>query len=293
MSPVAWLLAAVGILMLALFCACWWGSNIIFSPGHKAPLTVFPDQLGMEFTAVSFQANDGLTLRGWLIPAQKPTQKTVLLCHGWSDNKGDMLDRFRFLHQSFNLMAFDSRYHGDSDGERTTLGTMESLDFDAALRCLQRRRPAWKKNLGLVGLSMGGAISIFGMAKHHEPRCAVIEAPFRSFNAVVGRFTRNNFSLPYFPFVWSALIVIRARLGIDAEPHSPIYHVHRVAPRPLLFIAGELDQMAPLDEVRALYAAAGKPKELWVIPKATHGKCQETAGAEYDRRITAFFEKNL
>ncbi len=140
---------------------------------------------------------------------------------------------------------------------------------------------------------MGGAISIFGMAKHHEPRCAMIEAPFRSFNGVVRQFTTNKFNLPYFPFVWSALVVIRARLGIDAEPHSPIYHVHRLAPRPLLFIAGELDRLAPLDGVRALYEAAGEPKELWVIPEATHGKCQETAGAEYDRRIANFFKKNI
>ncbi len=293
MTPVAWLLAAAGILMAGLFYACWWGSNGIFSPGHRALITVFPDRFAMPYETISCETNDGLTLRGWLIPANKPTDRTVMLCHGWSDNKGDMLDRFRFLHEDFNLMAFDSRYHGDSDGERTTIGTMESLDFDAALQALRRKRPAWCKRLGLFGLSMGGAMSILGMAKHHEPRCAVIEAPFRSFNAVVDQFTKNNYNLPYFPFVWLTLIIIRARLGTDPEPYSPIYHVHRLKSRPLLFIAGELDRLAPLDGVRALYEAAGDPKELWVIPEATHSKCQETAGAEYARRITDFFEKNL
>ena len=46
-------------------------------------------------------------------------------------------------------------------------------------------------------------------------------------------------------------------------------------------------------QVRALYAAAREPKELWMIPGASHGKCRELAGAEYDRRIMEFFIKTL
>ena len=45
--------------------------------------------------------------------------------------------------------------------------------------------------------------------------------------------------------------------------------------------------------LRALYAAAGEPKELWMVPGATHGKCRESAGAQYDRRVMDFFLKSL
>ena len=47
------------------------------------------------------------------------------------------------------------------------------------------------------------------------------------------------------------------------------------------------------DDVRALYAAAREPKELWMIPEASHGKCRELAGPEYDRRLMEFFIKTL
>jgi fermentation-respiration switch protein FrsA (DUF1100 family) len=49
----------------------------------------------------------------------------------------------------------------------------------------------------------------------------------------------------------------------------------------------------PPEDVRALYEAAQPPKELWMIPEASHCKCREGAGPEYDRRLMEFFLKTL
>jgi fermentation-respiration switch protein FrsA (DUF1100 family) len=42
-----------------------------------------------------------------------------------------------------------------------------------------------------------------------------------------------------------------------------------------------------------LYAAAGDPKELWVIPGADHGGTLAAAGSEYEKRVGEFFDRNL
>lgn len=284
---------ALGAVLAGVLAACWWGSNIVFRPSHKIPLLAFPEQFDLRYEAVSFTASDGAKLKGWLIPAAEPTDRTILLCHGWSDNKGDMLARFRFLAAGFNLFFFDVRGHGESPGSFSTIGYLEARDFDAALLALERLKPAWSKRLGVLGLSMGAAMAIRGLAAHPGLRCAVAEAPFRSFNAVVHQFTRNHFSLPYFPFVWLTLVIIRLRLGADPEPLSPIYHAAASPGRPKLFIAGSEDTLMPLTEVRAVFDAAADPKELWRIEGAAHGRCQETAGGEYERRISEFFGRHL
>src|SRR5262245_42479634 len=101
------------------------------------PMEVWPDQLGFTYEAVEFKASDGVRLKGWVIPAATRTDRSLMLCHGWGDNKGDMLGRTDFLHAQFNLFYFDFRHHGESGGDRTTLGAWESRDISAALACLR------------------------------------------------------------------------------------------------------------------------------------------------------------
>lgn len=280
------------LLLAALLYACWWGSNLVFHPPRMLPNAVSPEQFGLAYEKAAFPTEDGLTLRGWLVPAAKATDRTIFFCHGWGDNKGDLLRRFHFLAADFNLFLFDSRHHGESDGELSTIGSLEARDFAAALGWLKANHPGWTRRLSLLGLSMGAAMAVRGMAVHGGFRCALLESPFRSFNRVVFQFSTNAYRLPYFPFVWLTLAIIRARLGHDPEPFSPVRYAADMPAVPLLFIAGEKDALMPLSEVEGLYAACKPPKELWVVPDGTHGRCQETAGPAYDARVRAFFLAN-
>jgi pimeloyl-ACP methyl ester carboxylesterase len=289
---VAWIaFGLLGITVLT-FAACWWGSNVVFYPPLKIPLTVFPEQFDLKHEKKSFKTQDGVTLKGWLIPAEIKTDRTILFCHGWGDNKGDMLDRHRLLQKKFNLFFFDNRAHGDSGGKHSSIGYLESIDFDAAITYLQEHHASLSKRIGLCGLSMGATVCVYGTANYPQVRGAVLESPFQSFNEVVEQFTANSYSLPYYPFVWLTLIIIRFRLGTDPESYSPTYHIKNID-KPLFFIAGEEDRLMPLKRVQSLYDDAKQPKSMWVIPEATHGRCQEIAGVEYSTRIRDFFEANL
>jgi len=46
-------------------------------------------------------------------------------------------------------------------------------------------------------------------------------------------------------------------------------------------------------DTQRLYAAAREPKELWLIPDAAHVDYLRTSGAEYQRRVLAFFDRAL
>jgi fermentation-respiration switch protein FrsA (DUF1100 family) len=69
--------------------------------------------------------------------------------------------------------------------------------------------------------------------------------------------------------------------------------VDRIAPRPLLLIHGELDDLITADNARALYAAAGEPKELWILPAVEHSGALEAAREEYQERVSGFFRRWL
>lgn len=56
--------------------------------------------------------------------------------------------------------------------------------------------------------------------------------------------------------------------------------VGKIAPRPLLLIHGEKDTMVRFEEADALFANAGEPKELYVIPDINHAEVYEPRNAE-------------
>jgi len=81
------------------------------------------------------------------------------------------------------------------------------------------------------------------------------------------------------------------RLGANQFHYEPVRWVGKIAPRPILFIHGELDRYCPnFDE---LYAAAGEPKETWRLAGVVHTKASEVYPEEFRRRVIEFFDRNL
>lgn len=281
---------------LGLLVLCWCCSGVILFPPEKSPLAVYPERYGLRYDKFSFDTKDGLTLKGWFIPSSTGDKRTILMCHGWGDNKGHLLERTHFLNSAsgFNLLYFDHRSHGESEGEITTIGYLELIDFEAALDYLKAQKPQCLERLGVFGLSMGGAVGVMAMARHPEIKAAVIESPFTDYRTVVRTWAWNRFRIPYFPIVMLTLLILRWRVGHnDVDSYSPIRVVSSIAPRPLMMIGGSLDALMPESEVRELYEKAGQPKELWIIPGADHAQCFKVAGLEFESRVAGFFKKNL
>ncbi|MBI5631087.1 MAG: alpha/beta fold hydrolase [Elusimicrobia bacterium] len=292
-----WALFGV-VLLLALMSFCYYGSGIILHPPKMNRLGAFPEQYGLPYEKVSFKTRDGLTLRGWFIPSPRgpDEERTLVLCHGWGDNKGDLLKITNFLNHAagFNLLYFDNRSHGESDGEITTIGYLETIDFDAAVDFLREKKPHTLKRLGVFGMSMGAAVATLCMPKHPEVKAAVLESPFTNYREVVRQWAWNHFHLPYFPFIVLTLFFLRLRVGHGkVDSYHPIRAAAMISPRPLLVIGGSLDELMPEREVRAFYAAAKEPKQLWIIPGARHSKCHDLAGIEYEARVAGFFNRYL
>ncbi|OGR83195.1 MAG: hypothetical protein A3J74_00080 [Elusimicrobia bacterium RIFCSPHIGHO2_02_FULL_57_9] len=288
--------AASALVTLGLLALCYWGAGIILYPPKMSRMEVFPEQFGVRYEKVSFKTRDGLTLKGWFMAAPDGGGRTILMCHGWGDNKGDLLKITYFLNHAsgFNLFYFDNRSHGESERDMTTMGYLELIDFEAAMNYLREHKPQCLKKLGVFGLSMGAAVACMAMPDYPQIKAAVLESPFTDYTRVVRQWSWNHYHLPYFPFVMLTLFMLRLRVGQPkVDGYSPIAFVPRISPRPLLVIGGAKDRLMLEKDVTALYAAAGDPKQLWIIPGAEHAKCHEAAGLEYETRVAGFFKKHL
>ena len=113
-----WVAAALILCAGIALGAAYWGAGIIMHPPDKSPLQVFPEAYGLPYEKVSFSTSDGVALKGWFIPSRTGSDRTLIMCHGWGDNKGYLLERSYFLNKTagFNLLYFDNRSHGESAG---------------------------------------------------------------------------------------------------------------------------------------------------------------------------------
>jgi dienelactone hydrolase len=70
-------------------------------------------------------------------------------------------------------------------------------------------------------------------------------------------------------------------------PNEPVFSVAaivgRVAPLPLVAIHSTGDEFVPIEQVRRVVAAAGEPKQLWIVRASDHRFSDNQA--EFDRRL--------
>ena len=98
------------------------------------------------------------------------------------------------------------------------------------------------------------------------------------------------FSLPAFPLVDSARLLLLMRGGYDLSDASALDAV-AASTTPTLFIHGSSDAMIAADMSRELYDAATCPKELLIIEGAGHAQAQDKEPETYYETIRTFIGK--
>lgn len=268
------------------------GAYVALSGGKRIPLTIRPGPLGLPYEAVEFRTRDGLTLKGWFIPADPVARRTIIFCHGWGGNKGEVLrGTHRLRDEGFNLFYFDFRCCGESEGDLLSVGVLEAADFDAALEFLRSRRP--DDSIAVYGMSMGAMVAFGGLVRHPFLKAAVLESPFESHNQALARYAWAKFWLSYYPFMPMISFWVERRLGVDPEAISPERLAGRVGGTPFLVLCGEKDSIATPEIGRSLLEKVPGPKELWIVPGAGHGQCAERGGREYQERLARFYCAHL
>lgn len=276
---------------------------------HRDPERDF----GLAFENVEFPAVDGAVLRGWLVPGGAG-EAAVVTVHGGGGDRRAFLRHIPFLHEAgYAVLLFDCREQGVSDGNGlgTSLGVREHEDVVAAVRYLRRARGV--RRVAVVGTSVGAVSAILAASVAPEIDAVVAESAAAELDGFVrhllhsrrgaqiaGEFAQRGRTGPLRllrmdpPDGWVDLLVAVLRLRIGAPAgRDPIDLVSRVAPRPILLIHGSDDAQVPVSHARRLFAAAGEPKELWIVEGGGHSDAYNRAPAEFRRRVVDFLDRSL
>jgi uncharacterized protein len=263
-----------------------------------------PKKYGLDYESVSFPTSDGLTLRGWFIPAATVLREglqqgemawntcaTILVGHGYPFDKANILRHALFLHPRFHLLVFDFRYFGESEGSYTTAGLLETRDVQAAVDYVKSRSDVNPERIGALGFSMSA--SAFILTRHPDVKAIVADSPYATLEGLIAR---QFFFLPGFtkwPLVAMTKLYARILLGVRVSDAAPA-DVVRDLNTSLLLIHGNADSQIPIEHSQTIYANADQDKTtFWIVPGADHGFAHGLEGPRYEVRVRQFFEQHL
>jgi fermentation-respiration switch protein FrsA (DUF1100 family) len=247
-----------------------------------------PEGLAEE---VSFpSAGDGIRISGWFFAAPETPAPTIVLCHGiWTGRRECLPLALRFRADGYNVLTFDFRAHGLSDGRFTSVGHHETNDVLGAVEYVKARPETDPDRIGVIGFSMGGAAAIQAAARCPDIAALVSDSAYATFLDAAKYSFRLVTRVPHFPIAPIAMQWARWIVNVDAAQLRPIDVIGRIAPRPVLIAHGELDAIVPVRHAHSLFKAAGEPKELWIDPTAYHVGARDMDTDGYFVRVERFF----
>jgi len=266
-----------------------------------------PETLRLPYKSVTITTDDGVELDAWWIEQTirgEASKNVVLCCCPFNHSKSTLLGVARGLWDNgYSVLLFDFRSYAKKKTPQT-IGYLEKRDGDAALDWLCANLPEQGK-IGIVGASMGGAVSLMLAAEKREDviACAT-DCAFASLKDVIGvsldqRFVTSRFfgTTSWIPIhrllLESICYANRIWYGYDPADVGPRHHLKDIE-IPLLIVHSELDSVVPLSHGYEVFDKSSTPaamKSFFVVKGLEHIGSFFEDQKEYTRRIVKFFDK--
>jgi len=251
--------------------------------------------MGLHPEDVTLRSFDGLELKGWYLPAAKPTNKLAVLVHGYTNHgPGEFGGFLKFYREElgFNILLPDHRCHGRSGGRFVGFAALEwrdMLDWTAAF--VDRLGP--DPQVVLHGISMGAA-TVMNCNAHNPPdyiKSIVEDCGFTNGYEMIWLAAKRDLHLNVPPIMWACALYFRIFNGISLRKESDPYGNIAKFKAPTLFLHGEDDPFVPAEMSVRCHAAATVEKDLLLIPGAAHAMAYFTDKPTYEAKLKEWYAK--
>jgi uncharacterized protein len=297
----------VGVGAFLLYVNKAFGSHIEMVFTRKPLLLATPPAPHPDAQEVEFAVADGAMLCGSLLRHGAAARRgLIVFCHEFSGDRWLCLSYLEPLRaEGFDVLAFDFRGHGKSAPspvrERLQWVTAEDVaDVGAALAWAFAQPEFAGGPIALFGVSKGGGSALAAAAAEPRVAAVAVDGAYPTHGTVVeymakwvSIFSQRKFVYERLPrWFYSGLcwLALRDRQRVWGVRYPKLEDAVRTYAGPLLMVHGRRDNYIPRELAARFFGQAkSKRKEFWLVDGAKHNRCAEVAGAEYHRRLAAFF----
>jgi uncharacterized protein len=279
-----------GLASCAIFALGAVAAENAMRPPRLPVARVCPCLAHMHCESAAVAARDGVSLSAWYYVPDTSNGRAIILLHGIGSNRQDMVPLgHMFLRHGYSVLEPDLRGHGVSGG-LATYGVLEQGDVQAWLDWLDKTGNP--PRIYGFGASLGAAVLLESL--EHETRfsAVVAESSYYDFPSIarerIARMLPPGMKWIAFPFVESGMAWARWHDGIDLRQASAADGLQSTKV-PVLLIHGLADNKTSPDNSRRL-AALNPAAQLWLVPGSHHADAWRTAPAEFESRVTGWFD---
>ncbi|MCO7187997.1 MULTISPECIES: alpha/beta fold hydrolase [unclassified Pseudoalteromonas] len=282
----------------------------MMTKGGRSPVFETPAQYGLNYKDVTFQAEDGVTLSGWLIEGS--SDKVIIQSHfgvqcsraGFTPEGKGLIKLYKqnisflrqakhLVEQGYSVLMYDLRNHGNS-GQGTNpyiaWGSEEAKDVLAAVNFISTHPQYKESQIGLLSICMGTSSTSFaygldnGLQNYPNIKALISVQPLRYVDYMSAMGVPN--------FLAKRVNQYNIKRGGADLSGSFFEHVSKIKV-PTLVIQNKNDPWTKLEQVDEYYQLLGGKKELLMLDLAKNRAAAYDWLGESPESLSAFFNKYM
>lgn len=246
------------------------GFPVVLHNVYRAPRimeTRTPHRIGLPFTQQYLLGTNGKRLYSWHIPAPD-SDATLILAHGWGANIELMLPLAQPFHRAGqDVLMFDARNHGKSDGDSFSSLPRFAEDLETAICWVKQKKP--QHRIIVMGHSIGAAAAILTASRRKDVDLVIGLSGFAHPNLLMNR----HLDRPWLPKFLRPMILnyIQWVIGFRFDEIAPMNRIQQVT-CPVMLAHGTHDRVVPISDMHLIEANAlpGQPIKVFPVEGARH-----------------------
>ncbi len=237
---------------------------------------------------ITLISHDGLKLKGEFI--DNNSDKTMIFVHGITVSRIWSIKYIKmFYNRGWNILLYDQRRHGKSEGSFSTYGYYEKLDLDLWVNFVVEKKGK-DSIIGIHGESMGAATALQYISINKYADFIIEDCGFSSLKELLMRKVKST-SIFLYPFYYFASLKAKLRAKFTFSSIKPIDIVEE-SKIPIMFIHGDKDDFVPWDmSVRMYETKKYGEKSLYIAKGAAHARAIEVDPETYEKEIFKFVDE--
>jgi pimeloyl-ACP methyl ester carboxylesterase len=196
----------------------------------------------------------------------------------------------------FTVLAFDFRGHGDSGGDRSTLGVLEKRDVIGAVDYLLGDGSTGSRRVGVFGTGMGAHAAVLAAADRPSMKVLVLDGLYPDVAYSLARTVYRDwpFAVDHLGFIPRGWFVVLS--GTSTADQRAADVIATLLGRDLLLLAPAADTRladAMMQMYRTVPDQADADGNLVVVPVGYGEGLYAGQMARYHQRVASFFSSRL
>ncbi|OGY30585.1 MAG: hypothetical protein A3A57_02250 [Candidatus Woykebacteria bacterium RIFCSPLOWO2_01_FULL_41_12] len=286
------------IIVVLIIAILYLGLSLYVSHVMTSPLSrhidISPEVISNNFEDVGFAASDGITLKGWFFKGS--SDRLVIMVTGLLPNRvnteylGPVI-MLELIRGGYAVLAYDTRAHGQSAGNRVGYGSVEGRDVVGAVN-FAKIRGFEGKNIAIIADSTGAISTLLVIDEIKDVGAIVLDTPAADFQKIVSNRLWVEKKIP--PFFHPAIFFFnKIFFDVDIGKAKPIEKIALDPERKLLFLHGAKDETTPLENSKQLLTLANKESKLVVFEEGRHIETYKSDPDLYRKEVFGFLETEL